>query len=323
MPGQPVRRAFGFLGGFLALFFILAFVIALLRASSGGGGLLPGGRVVAVVPLEGEIQSSDDFVETIDELEENQRVAAVVVRINSPGGAVAPSQEMYGALRRLSEKKPVIASLGSVAASGGYYVASAADVVVASPGTLTGSIGVILSLANVRGLLEKLGIEATVVTAGKWKDMGSPFRALTGEERDILQKMADQVHTQFIEAVAAGRDLDPERAREVSTGRIFTGEEAQQLGLVDELGGLEEAVKIAGTRAGISGEPEVERFSPRPGPWWWRALFSDQAAAHDLDRGGVLGTLATLAALAGHAPGDGETPRLLWRLPVVTEGFRW
>lgn len=322
MPGQPVRRAFGFLGGFLALFFVLAFAIALMRAGKGGSGFLPGDGVIAVVPLEGEISASDDFVETLQDLEENGRVAAVVVRVNSPGGAVAPSQEMYGAVRRLAAVKPVVASLGSVAASGGYYVASAADVIVASPGTLTGSIGVIMSLTNVRGLMEKLGVEATIVTAGKWKDTGSPFRAVTPEERAMLQKMADQVHTQFIDAVAAGRKLDPARAREIGNGRIYTGEEAQQIGLVDELGGLEAAVKIAGTRAGIAGKPSMERFSPRRGPWWWRALLADEAAA-PVRPGSMLAFLSSLAALAGDGTLNGDAPQLLWRLPLVTEGFRW
>jgi len=322
MAGQPVRRAFGFVGGFLVLFFVLAFAIALLRARSGGTGILPGKEVVAVVPLEGEIARSDDFVETLADLQENDRVGAVVVRINSPGGAVAPSQEMYEAVRSLSEVKPVVASLGAVAASGGYYVASAADVVVASPGTLTGSIGVILSIANVRGLLDKLGVETTIVTAGKWKDTGSPFRPITPEERAMLQQMADQVHTQFIDAVAAGRNLDPQRAREVGNGRIYTGEEAHEIGLVDELGGLEAAVKIAGTRAGIAGKPTMEWFSPRRGPWWWRALFADEASAQ-VKPGNVLSFLLSLADLADDASHDAATPQLLWRVPVVTEGFRW
>lgn len=323
MPAKPVRRAFGFLGGFLALFFVLAFAIALLRAGSGGtAGFLPGSSVVAVVPLEGEIARSDDFVETLQDLEDNGRVRAVVVRINSPGGAVAPSQEMYDAVRRLAAKKPVVASLGSVAASGGYYVASAADIIVASPGTLTGSIGVIMSLTNVRGLMDKLGVEPTIITAGRWKDTGSPFRAVSPEERAMLQKMADQVHTQFIDAVAAGRKLDPARAREIGNGRIYTGEEAHQLGLVDELGGLEAAVRIAGTRGGITGKPTVEHFAPRRGPWWLRALLSEDASTQ-VPPGSVLALLGSLANLAGEGTVDSETPQLLWRLPLVTEGFRW
>ncbi|MBM4245975.1 MAG: signal peptide peptidase SppA [Deltaproteobacteria bacterium] len=321
MPAQPLRRAFGFVGGFLALFFVLALGMALLRAGQGTTGFLPGTSVVAVVPLEGEIARSDDFVETLADIEDDRRYVAVVVRIDSPGGAVAPSQEMYDAVRRLAEKKPVIASLGSVAASGGYYVASGADTIVASPGTLTGSIGVIMSLTNVRGLMDKLGVEATIVTAGKWKDTGSPFRAVTPEERAMLQAMADEVHTQFIDAVAAGRKLDPARAREVGNGRVYTGEEAKEIGLVDELGGLEAAVRIAATRGGITGRPEVERVSTRRGPWWWRAL-SEQSAA-PIRPGSVLALLDALARQGAEAGGEGEAPRLLWRLPFVTEGFRW
>jgi protease-4 len=283
---------------------------------------LPGSKVVAVVPLEGEISRSDDFVETLEDLEESGRVSAVVVRINSPGGAVAPSQEMYDAVRRLAAKKPVVASLGSVAASGGYYVASAADVIVASPGTLTGSIGVIMSLANVRGLMDKLGVEATIITAGKWKDTGSPFRAITPDERAMLQKMADQVHTQFIDAVAQGRKLDPARVREIGNGRVYTGEEAQQIGLVDELGGIEAAVRIAGTRGGITGKPTVEHFSTRRGPWWLRALLSDDTST-PVRPGSVLAFLGSLAKLGGDGTTDGAAPQFLWRLPLVTEGFRW
>src|SRR5262249_25398995 len=148
MARHPVRRALGFLGSFALLFFLAVFAVAMLHDRPSGPISLTGERVVGVVPLDGEISRSDEFVETMRDLADRARVAAVVVRINSPGGAVAPSQEMYSALRRLAEKKPVIASLGSVAASGGYYVASAADVIVASPGTLTGSIGVVMSLAN-------------------------------------------------------------------------------------------------------------------------------------------------------------------------------
>jgi protease-4 len=178
-----------------------------------------------------------------------------------------------------------------------------------------------MSLTNVRGLMDKLGVEATVVTAGKWKDTGSPFRAVTPEEKSMLQQMADQVHTQFIDAVATGRKLDPARAREVGNGRIYTGEEAKEIGLVDELGGLDEAVRIAGTRGGITGRPEVERVSPRRGPWWWRAL-ADQSAT-PIRPGSVLALLEAMARLGAEGGADGETPQLMWRLPFVTEGFRW
>jgi protease IV len=318
MAGRPVRRALGFLLGFLALFFLASVSVTFLRGGGEGRSLIGGDRVVALVPLEGEIARSDDFVETMREIADDDSIGAVVVRIDSPGGAVAPSQEMYSALKQLRGDKPVVASLGSVAASGGYYVAAAADVVVASPGTLTGSIGVIMMMPNVSGLLDKLGIEARILTAGSKKDMGTPFRALSEEERRILQSMADQVHNQFIRAVSEGRGLDLERTRSVADGRIMTGEQAKEAGLVDQLGGLEDAIAIAAERAGIEGEPRVERRAPARRPWWWRALFSDEVAAPVPS--GLAGFLHGLAELAREEPG---TPQLLFRMPFVTQGFRW
>jgi protease-4 len=319
MPRHPVRRAFGLLSGLLLIVFTLVFAASLVSVRSRHGlGAIGGGGTVAIVPLEGEITSSDEFVDTLKDLGERTGIRGVVVRINSPGGAVAPSQEMYEAIRSLRDKKPVIASLGSVAASGGYYVASAADVIVASPGTLTGSIGVILQLANVSSLLDKLGVQATVVKAGKHKDVGSPFRQITPEEQALLQGMVDQVHTQFIDAVAAGRKMDQERARSLADGRIFSGQQAKELGLVDELGGLQEAVRIVATRAGIEGEPKIERVSPRRAPWWWRLVFSDRVPVGPATAG-ALGLVED--ALAGVA--DGSSTRPLWRLPVATQGFQW
>ena len=318
---HPIRRAAGFLLGFFALFFLAAFAVSMMHERSAGRMSFGGERSVALVPLEGEISRSDDFVETLQDLAERPGIGAVVVRINSPGGAVAPSQEMYTAIRRLAGTKPVVASLGSVAASGGYYVASAADVIVASPGTLTGSIGVIMSLMNVEGLLGKLGVMPEVLKAGANKDMGSPFRALTPEDRAVFQTMLDQVHTQFIDAVAAGRKMDPAEARKLADGRIYSGQQAKDLGLVDELGGLEEAVRIAGERAGIPGEPNVERVSPSRRPWWLRAVLSDEVSAPG-GAGGLIGLLVALSKDADRgAAGEGAT--LLWRMPVVTDGIRW
>jgi protease IV len=318
---HPVRRAVGFLASFLVLFFLAVLAVSLLHGGVGGGLLMTSERTVAVLTLEGEIARSDDFVETLDDLSEQGSVAAVVVRVNSPGGAVAPSQEMYAAVRRLAETKPVVASLGAVAASGGYYVASAADVVVANPGTLTGSIGVIMSLANVTGLLDKVGVQTDVLKAGNFKDMGSPFRSLSVEERAVFQQMLDQVHTQFIDAVAAGRKMDPAQARKLANGRIYTGEQAQKLGLVDELGGLDDAVRIAAERSGMSGKPSVERVSPSRRPWWLRALFSEDAPALAGD-GGFLGELDWLTKAADRSA-TVEQAALLWRMPVLTDGLRW
>jgi protease-4 len=231
------------------------------------------GDRVGVVEVRGVIADSDDIVDALKGFERSGSIKAVVVRIESPGGGVAPSQEIYSAIRKLRDIKPVVASLGGVAASGGYYIASACNAVVANPGTITGSIGVIMELGNVEGLLQKLGIQAEVLKAGAYKDMGSPVRPLTREERRLFQEMIDSVHAQFVGAVAAGRGMDMRKVRDLADGRIFSGEQARAVGLVDELGGLQDAVALAADRAGIVGEPRVSRASTGRTPWWWRMLF--------------------------------------------------
>lgn len=218
------------------------------------------GSKVALVKIEGVLGVDIDALQVIDELKEYRKegsVKAVVVRINSPGGAVAPSQEIYEAIRRLKKEKYVVTSMGSLAASGGYYIAVASDRIVANPGTMTGSIGVIMELPNVAGLMEKVGIRHQIVKSGKHKDMASVFRDLSAEERRLLQQLLDDVHDQFIEAVADGRGMDGAEIRRLADGRVFTGRQAVELGLVDELGTLEDAVRIAAREGGIEGEPEV------------------------------------------------------------------
>ena len=222
-----------------------------------GGGSLFGARV-ALVELDGPIIDVDDLLRELKGHRDNPMVKAVVVRINSPGGVVAPTQELHAALTRLREAgKPVVASLGSVAASGGYYVAVAADKIYANPGTLTGSIGVIMRLANVDGLLKKVGVDFVVVKAGQLKDIGNFARAMTPEERRVLQVMLEDVHAQFIDAVAAGRKLDRARVLVFADGRIVSGAQAKALNMLDELGGLEEALDGAAVLAGIPKPPRV------------------------------------------------------------------
>jgi protease-4 len=190
----------------------------------------------------------------------------VVVWVNSPGGVVAPAQEIYGAIQRVKKSgKPVVASLGAVAASGGYYVASAADRIYANPGTLTGSIGVVLQMANLEGLLKKVGVDYVVVKAGQYKDIGHFGRSITPEERRILQALLDDVLSQFIDAVAGGRKLDRALVARVADGRVFSGKQAKELQLVDVLGGLEEAIEGAAELAGLPPKPRLllprRRFS--------------------------------------------------------------
>jgi protease-4 len=193
-------------------------------------------------------------------------VKAVVVRVNSPGGVVGPTQEIVGAIHRVRKAgKPVVASFGAVAASGGYYVGTAADRIFANPGTLTGSIGVIMQMANVESLLKKVGVEYVVVKAGAYKDVGNFARTMTPEERRILQTLLDDVYGQFVTAVAQGRKLDESAVRAFADGRIYSGQQAHALKMVDELGGFEEAVEAAGKLAGVPGKPKLilprRRFS--------------------------------------------------------------
>jgi len=224
---------------------------------------------IAVVRVEGVILDAQQTIGELKRYGENPLVKGIVIRIDSPGGGVVPSQEIHDAVKRIRDKhnKLVIASMGTVAASGGYYIAAATDRIVANPGTLTGSIGVIMELANVEGLMKKIGVESVVIKSGDHKDLGSPFRAMNGEDRHILQNVMDDVHSQFIEAVAAGRSLDIKEVRALADGRIFTGRQAKTAKLVDELGDLNDAIKLAADMGGIEGEPRVveprKRFSIR------------------------------------------------------------
>lgn len=245
-------------GGVVLLF--LATLWAALRAPGGFGPR------VAVVELEGIIVDVADLLRELRSHRDDPRIRAVVIRINSPGGVVGPTQELYEALRRIRQAgKPVVASLGAVAASGGYYVAVAADRVYANPGTLTGSIGVLMQTANLEALMKKVGVEYVVVKAGQFKDLGNVARPMTAEERRVIQGLLDDVHGQFITAVAQGRKLSEAEVLRFADGRIFSGAQAKRLGMVDELGGLEDAIEAAARMAGLELPPRVvgprRRFS--------------------------------------------------------------
>ncbi|MBI4610666.1 MAG: signal peptide peptidase SppA [Candidatus Rokubacteria bacterium] len=260
------KRAFaialGAIGGLLALFFLGIWVLLVLIEGPG----LPGGQRVAIVELEGIILESQSAVRELREHQENPRVRAVVLRINSPGGVVAPTQEIHAAVQRLRKAgKPVVASLGSVAASGGYYIATAADRIYANPGTLTGSIGVVMQMANVEALLKKVGVDYVVVKSGQYKDLGNFARTMTAEERKILQVLLDDVYNQFVNAVAQGRGLDREAVLGFADGRIVSGQKAKELKMLDALGGLDEAIEGAAALAGLPERPKLilprRRFS--------------------------------------------------------------
>ncbi len=212
---------------------------------------------IALIKVEGPIIQSKTIVEELKEYTKNRQVKAIVLRIESPGGGVVPSQEIYEEVRKTATIKKVIVSMGAVAASGGYYIAAPASRIVANPGTITGSIGVIMEIPNMQGLMDKIGIKSEVIKSGKYKDMASVFRGIGKEQRQILQGMLDDVHEQFINAVAVGRNMPVEKVRKIADGTIYTGAQALKLGLVDELGTLEDSIRIAASLSGIKGEPEI------------------------------------------------------------------
>jgi protease-4 len=201
-----------------------------------------------------------DSKETIRQLRyflKRDSVKAVVLRVDSPGGIVAPSQEIYAEVKKFAAKKKIIVSMGSLAASGGYYISAPSTMIYANPGTITASIGVILKLSNIETLMDKIGIKSHTLKTGKYKDSGSPLREFSPEDRAMLQAVIDNTHEQFVKAVAEGRKLPIEDIRKIADGRILSGEQAMGHKLVDRLGTLQDAIEEAGRQAGISGEPEL------------------------------------------------------------------
>jgi protease IV len=242
-----------------AVFFgILMFSAALSGKRATASLPVVGANRLALVKIEGLLLGSEQVVEELRNYTEDSSIKAIVIRIDSPGGGVVPSQEIYNAVKNARrEGKKVVVSMGSVAASGGYYIAAAADKIVANPGTLTGSIGVKMEFPNFEKLLEKIGVKGMVVKAGEFKDVGSPYRDMTPQEQKLLQNVIDDVHDQFIKAVAEGRGLPEADVRTIADGRIFTGQQALALRLVDQLGDLAESIQTAGGMVGFKGKPTV------------------------------------------------------------------
>lgn len=248
----------------------LAFMVVNLALSGDKLALSPLSGRVGLVEIVGEIDDPEPIVDQLDRMQRDSSVRAVVVRLDSPGGGVAASQEIYEAVKRVHDegKKPVIASMGGVAASGAYYVACAADSIVANAGTLTGSIGVIMSFPNTEDLFRKVGIRFETVKTGKFKDIGSMWRPMTDDERKLLEGVLSNVYDQFVDAIVEGRSLAREDILPYADGRIFSGDQAQEYGFVDRLGDLDDAVRLAGQMAGISGQPVVVRKERRRVSFW-------------------------------------------------------
>lgn len=215
------------------------------------------GEQVGVIEITGVITDPKETLTQLKEFRNNKDVKAIVLRINSPGGGVGPSQEIYEEVRKTSRVKKIVASMGAIAASGGYYVASAADHIMASPGSITGSIGVIMEFANFQELFKKIGVSAFVLKSGEYKDIGFPLRKMTPQEKALLQAFIDNVHQQFVAAVAQARKISKEKIQAIADGRILSGEQAKVLGLLDSLGNFEDAIAMAANLGGIKGEPSV------------------------------------------------------------------
>ena len=226
------------------------------------------GDHVGVVTVEGVLRDSQDIVRQVEEFSRDEGIKAVVVRIDSPGGGVTPSQEIYDSLVELKTKKRVVVSMGSVAASGGYLIACAADKIVANPGTITGSSSAIMHFANAEELLKKIGLKSSTVKSGKFKDIGSPTRPMTPEEKALIQDLVDDTYDQLLDVIARDRKIPKEALRKIADGRIFTGRQARKLGLVDDLGGMDYAVRLAGKISGIKGKPEVAYPTKKKSTLW-------------------------------------------------------
>ena len=237
------------------------------------------GEKVGIIEVNGVITESKYVLKQLKRFREDDSIKAIVVRINSPGGAVGPSQEIYREIRKTSAVKKVVASMGTIATSGGYYIAAGANGIIADPGTITGSIGVIMGFTNYEELLHKIGLVPIVVKSGKYKDIGSPVRKMKPEERKILTDFADKIHKQFINDVIDGRKMDRKKVEALADGRIFTGQESKKLGLIDRLGNLEDAIEWAGRLGGITGK--IATVYAKEKPFSILRLFTD-SSAHEL-----------------------------------------
>lgn len=274
MRRHPILFAFVLL---VAMAMVFSAIIFSVSALSGKRKSLLASEKVGVVTVEGVITDAREAVQQLEELGKDDSIRAVVVRIETPGGGVAASQEIYGAVRELKKKKKVVASIGSIGASGGYLIACAADRIVANPGSITGSISAVMHLLNAEGLLNKIGLKPSVIKSGKYKDIGSPSRDITPEERVILQAVIDDMNDDFIDTIAADRKMPREKVKAIADGRIFSGRQARQVGLVDELGDMNHAIGLAGTMSGMKGKPEAVYSGKKK--TYWDVLFKNSLSA--------------------------------------------
>ena len=256
MKKKPILIGIFLVGALAGVFFLLSLFLASIL---GLNGKIAKSDKIAIINIESIITQSSNTVRQIKKYADDKSIKAIVLRIDSPGGGVAPSQEIYSEILnvRKNSNKIVVTSMGNLAASGGYYIACASDKIVANPGTLTGSIGVIMTFSNIEELMKKIGLKTEIIKSGEFKDIGSPMREFTEKEKKLLQGVIDDVYDQFVNAVSVGRSIAVQKVKELSDGRIFTGRQAFEIGLVDKLGSLEEAIKLAAELVGIEGKPKI------------------------------------------------------------------
>ena len=256
MKKKPILIGIFLVGALAGVFFLLSLFLASIL---GLNGKIAKSDKIAIINIESIITQSRNTVRQIKKYADDKSIKAIVLRIDSPGGGVAPSQEIYSEILKVrkNSNKIVVTSMGNLAASGGYYIACASDKIVANPGTLTGSIGVIMTFSNIEELMKKIGLKTEIIKSGEFKDIGSPMREFTEKEKKLLQGVIDDVYDQFVNAVSVGRSIAVQKVKELSDGRIFTGRQAFEIGLVDKLGSLEEAIKLAAELVGIEGKPKI------------------------------------------------------------------
>ncbi len=271
---HPILKGLGILLGLVLVLFVVVFFYAYLTGGEAKALSLFSGDGVGVLEIDGTIDDSRGVLSELKRFKEAPWVKAIVVRIDSPGGAVAPTQEIFDELQKTKKSKPLIASMGGMATSGGYYIATACEKIVANPGTLTGSIGVIMQLNNVEELMKKIGVKGYNIKSGANKDIGSPFQPLSPEGREILQALVDNVHSQFVSAVAKGRGMNEAQVRKLADGRVYSGAQAKELGLVDQFGTLDDAIEFAAKRVGLEENPTVYYSNPEQERWWEKVFFA-------------------------------------------------
>jgi protease-4 len=271
---RSIFKGLGIVSGLILVIFVFVFFYAYFTGGESKALSFLSGDGVGVLQIEGTIDDSRSVTSELKRFKEAPWIKAVVVRIDSPGGAVAPTQEIFDELQKTKKKKPLIASMGSMATSGGYYVASACDKIIANPGTLTGSIGVIMQLNNVEELMKKVGVKGYNIKSGVNKDIGSPFQPLSPEGKEILQSLVDNVYSQFVAAVAKGRGMNEAQVRKLADGRVYSGAQAKELGLVDQFGTLDDAIEFAAKRVGLEENPTVYYSTPEEERWWEKIFFT-------------------------------------------------